>query len=129
MRIYFILEVPQPRDYPTIKMHNIRTAPLFTMHNIGTSQNYSLCFELKFGLYIKNKLLLVALVFLYLNHLGQILSVCLPLFNQVSIVWIRNALFKKSLLNIFHLIPRFLQGCGPHSSCNICLQKSILSPN
>ena len=125
MRIYFILEVPQRRDYPTFKMHNIRTAPLFTMHNIGTSQNYSLCLELEFGLYLKNKLPLVALVFFYLNHLGQILSVCLPLFNQVSIVWIRNALFKICILKTLFLVLKFLQGCGPCYSFNFCRQSTI----
>ena len=55
---------------PTFKMHNVGTVPMFKMHNVGTPKIYDLYFELEFGLYGKNKSLLIASVFYLTNFLG-----------------------------------------------------------
>ena len=47
--------------------------------------------------------------FFYLSYLGPIFKACLPLMNQASIIFMKNARFKKCLLKNLFLVPRFLQ--------------------
>ena len=57
-----------------------------------------------------------------LRHLGPI-----PLFDQVSIVWIKKSLLKNDLLKNLFLVQAFLQGCGFCYSYHFCLHNSVFS--
>ena len=81
---------------PEFKMHNVRTVPTFKMHNIWTPMFYDICLELEFGLYSK-KITAHCVCFIFVFYR--------TLFNQVSIGWIRNALFKKCLSTICSQYP------------------------
>ena len=96
---------------PSYKMNNIGTVPTFKMHNVGTvpmfkMHNKNLWYFFRWNLDCVAKTNDRSLhQFFYWSYLGLSFYACLPLFNQVSIVLIRNTLFRKCLSQNLFLVP------------------------
>ena len=115
---------------PTFKMHNVGTVPTYKMHNVGTPKFYDFLL-LKFGLFSKNKWLLVAFIFLYDPHNNHFLillpeSLSRSLFKKAKVVYIPHILVGERIASNLELLSTVSCSLPLHHQLNLFESKKFI---